>query len=219
MIAFKFSLHNYHLVSWQPIESKRNENVNRRQLSGVQVMSSVFLAHVSILLLRVSWLNMHQRPVENNSSAQHTNFHKFFFLTRMKIAFYPFEAFLNDGTTGKKGHTWFPLFSWPVPFRASPCGFYGERVGVGVQREFTGSVPFIRWSDKMNHETEIWGVLVQLARLQKIVKCRDKHWQLPLWCHVAASFTAEAPWVSQRYSCFLPSRVNKYVGDPLTFHP
>lgn len=110
MIAFKFSLHNYHLVSWQPIESKRNENVNRRQLSGVQVMSSVFLAHVSILLLRVSWLNMHQRPVENNSSAQHTNFHKFFFLTRMKIAFYPFEAFLNDGTTGKKGHTWFPLF-------------------------------------------------------------------------------------------------------------
>lgn len=119
----------------------------------------------------------------------------------------------------KKDTLWFPLFSWPVPFHASPGGFYGERVGVGVQREFTGSVAFIRWSDKMNHETEIWGVLVQLARLQKIVKCRDKHWQLPLWCHVAASFTAEAPWVSRRYSCFLPSRVNKYVGDPLTFHP
>lgn len=109
MITFTFLLHNYHVVSWQPIESKRNENVNERQLSGSQVMSSLILARVSILLLRVSWFNMHQRPIEN-SSAQHTNFHKFFFLTRMKIVFYPFEAFLNDGTTGKKkGHTLIPF--------------------------------------------------------------------------------------------------------------
>lgn len=137
-----------------------------------------------------------------------------------KSRFTPSKRFSMTVQPEKKGHTWSPLFFVARAFfRASPCGFYGERVGVGVQREFTGSVPFIRWSDKMNHETEIWGGLVQLARLQKIVKCRDKHWQLPLWCHVAASCTAEAPWVSRRYSCFLPSRVNKYVGDALTFHP
>lgn len=120
----------------------------------------------------------------------------------------------------KKGHARFPLFFVARAFSRISLWFLRRASrSRRAEREFTGSVPFIRWSDKMNHETEIWGVLVQLARLQKIVKCRDKHWQLPLWCRVAASFTAEAPWVSRRYSCFLPSRVNKYVGDPLTFHP
>lgn len=214
MITFTFLLHDNHVVSWQPIESKRNENVNKRQLSGFQVMSSVILAHVSILLLRVS-LAAHRKttlqlniPIFTNSS----------FWRGWKSCFTPSKHFSMTVQPKKRTHL-IPFVFVARAFSRFSLWFYGERVGVGVQREFTGSVPFIRWSDKMNHETEIWGVLVQLARLQKIVKCRDKHWQLPLWCHVAASFTAEAPWVSRRYSCFLPSRVNKYVGDPLTFHP
>lgn len=143
-----------------------------------------------------------------------------FTLTVMEMASCPFEAFLHGSTTNKKKTHLIPfVFSWPVPFRTSPCGFNGKWVGVSVQRDFSASVPFIRWADKMNRETEIWSVLVWLALLQKIVKCRDKHWQLPRWCHVAASFTAVEQWVSRRYSCFLPSRVNKCVGDPLTFHP
>lgn len=145
-----------------------------------------------------------------------SNFSITFPLTMVKMVCCPFKAFLHGSKIKKRTHL------IPFVFRGrclSTLGFNSKRVGVCVQREFSGSVPFIRWSDKVNHETEIWSVLVWLAWLQKIVKCRDKHWQLPLRCHIAASFTAMEPWVSRRYSCFLPSRVNKCVGDPLTFHP
>lgn len=51
---------------------------------------------------------------------------------------------------------------------------------VSVQRVHWFSTFTIRWFNKMNQKLKSGVFLVQLAQLQKIVTCRDKHWQLTL---------------------------------------